>query len=140
VAGADRVLGGAGDNRRTHWRARARAPRPDRHITRGAEAIAAREQERDALRRQQATGDERARIAGLDPSRVAAKLTARLTEWDALLRRYPQQARQILKKLLAGRLVFDPFEDARGQGYVIRGQAASGRLITSGVRLGVPPG
>ena len=105
-----------------------------------AEAIAAREQERDVLRRQQAAGDERTRIAGLDPSRVAAELTARLADWDGLLRRHPQQARQILKKLLAGRLVFDPFEDARGQGYVIRGQAASGRLIASGVRLGVPPG
>ena len=30
-------------------------------------------------------------------------------------------------------------EDARGQGYVIRGQAVYGRLI-SGVRLVVPPG
>ena len=91
-----------------------------------AEAITAREQERDALRRAQATGAERSAPRRASIRHVAAELTARLADWDGLLRRHPQQARQILKKLLAGRLVFDPFEDDRGQGYVIRGQAVSG--------------
>jgi hypothetical protein len=104
-----------------------------------AEAITVREREREVLRRQQAAEEERVRLAGLDPAQVARELAVRLGEWDGLQRRHHGQARQILKKLLPGRLVFDPFADARGQGYVIRGQAVYGRLI-SGVRLVVPPG
>src|SRR5262249_18887421 len=65
-----------------------------------AEAITAREQERDMLRRQEAADAERERLSSLDPGRVAMELTTRLTEWDGLLHRHPQQARQILKKLV----------------------------------------
>ena len=53
--------------------------------------------------------------------------------------RQPIQARQILRKLLHGRLVFERFEDERGRGYKIRWQATYGRL-PSGVYSVVPPG
>jgi hypothetical protein len=63
----------------------------------------------------------------------------RLTDWQGLLERQPLQARQILKKLVEGRLIFDPFDDEAGIGYRIRGQATYGRLL-SGVISVVPPG
>jgi hypothetical protein len=66
-------------------------------------------------------------------------LSQRLADWQGLLERQPIQARQILKKLVEGRLVFDPFEDADGAGSRIRGQATYGRLL-SGVISVVPPG
>jgi hypothetical protein len=44
-----------------------------------------------------------------------------------------------MRKLLNGRLIFAPFEDERGRGYVIRGHATYGRLL-SGVYSVVPPG
>jgi len=51
---------------------------------------------------------------------VRADLAARLSDWGGLLRRQPVHARQILRKILAGKLVFDPFEG----GCVIRGKAS----------------
>ena len=44
-----------------------------------------------------------------------------MADWQGLLDREAVQARQILKKLVEGRLIFDPFEDADGVGYNIRG-------------------
>ena len=41
-------------------------------------------------------------LLGLDAARVAAELTARLTEWDGLLHRHPQQARQISRSSWPG--------------------------------------
>jgi len=49
------------------------------------------------------------------------------------------QVRRVLRKLLHRRLIFERFEDARGRGYTIRGQATNGRPL-SGVYSVVPPG
>ena len=75
----------------------------------------------------------------MDPLALREDLGARLDDWQGLLERQPIQARQILRKLLVGRLSFEPFEDAAGRGYHIRGQATYGRLL-SGVVSVVPPG
>lgn len=56
-----------------------------------------------------------------------------LADWQGLLQRQPIEARQILKKLVEGRLVFDPVEDGMAAGYRIGGQATRGRL-PAGVR------
>jgi hypothetical protein len=74
-------------------------------------------------------------VGSVDP----AELHRRLTDWQGLLERQPLQGRQILRKLLAGRLVFWPFDKAKGVGYEIRGQATYGRLL-SGVISVVPRG
>jgi site-specific DNA recombinase len=66
---------------------------------------------------------------------VRADLAARLTDWQGLLKRQPIHARQILRKLLEGKLLFAPFADARGRGYEIHGRAVYGRLLA-----GIIPG
>ena len=46
------------------------------------------------------------------------------------LHRHPVQARQILRKLRDGRLVFTPRQDTAGAFYEITGQATYGRLLS----------
>jgi site-specific DNA recombinase len=65
--------------------------------------------------------------AGADSLR--ADLETRLRDWTGLLRRQPVHARQIMRKLLDGKIQFHPFNDARGRGYDIRGKAVYGRLL-----------
>ena len=64
----------------------------------------------------------------------------RLAGWQGLLQRQPIQARQIRHRLVDGRIVFMPGEDAGG--YEIRGQATYGRLLAGivGSSSVVPPG
>ena len=96
------------------------------------DAIAARESRRTALQARLAHLDGLQRVATLDPETLAASVQARLTDWQGLLERHPAQARQILRKLLVGRLVFTPKTDAdrglvrvHGAGHLR--QAAGGR-------------
>jgi len=84
--------------------------------------------------------DGLARVGGqLDDDRLLSALRVRLADWQSLLDQEAIQARQILKKLVADRLTFEPIEDAQGVGYRIVGQATYGRLL-DGVISVVPPG
>ena len=104
------------------------------------EAMQARERERADQVAQIEHLDGLTRFtAGVDPRALRADLGARRADWQGLLERQPTQARQILRKLLHGRLIFEPFEDATSRGYIIRGQATYRRLL-SGVYSVVPPG
>ena len=58
-----------------------------------------------------------------------ADLRARLADWQGLLRRQPAQGRQILRKLLVGRLVFTPRVTATERYYEYSGDATLGRLL-----------
>jgi hypothetical protein len=71
---------------------------------------------------------------------IRGKLRARLTEWHGFLGRQPEIARQILRKLLVGRLVLTP--DATARTYTVQGRATYGRLLEGIIRVGglVPPG
>jgi hypothetical protein len=65
------------------------------------------------------------------------------TDWQGLLASEPAQARQLLRKLLVGRLVWTPQVDAAGAlVYDYAGEAAYGRLLAGvvGVKWVVPPG
>ena len=53
-------------------------------------------------------------------------------EWEALLAAEPVRARQIMTKLLAGRLVFEP-DPQRGI-YRFKGQGSYGRLLAGVVQ------
>jgi hypothetical protein len=77
-------------------------------------AIRSREAEQARARAHLAEIDAVARVPRLDPDRLAADLRRRLTDWQGLLGAQPVQARQALRKLLAGRLVFTPMKDADG--------------------------
>jgi hypothetical protein len=103
----------------------------------------------DALKdRERQRADALARLEHLDGLSRAPEwgngirntLRARLTEWHGFLGRQPEVARQILRKLLVGRLVLHPDENART--YTVQGRASYGRLLEGIIRVGglVPPG
>lgn len=62
----------------------------------------------------------------LDGGTLAAELRKRLEDWKGLLARQPVRARQILRKLLAGRITFEPTTD----GYRFTGHATYGKLLS----------
>jgi hypothetical protein len=47
-------------------------------------------------------------LSQLEVTRLEADLRDRLDDWRGLFQRHPREARQILRKLLLGRLVFTP--------------------------------
>ncbi len=75
------------------------------------QAVKDREAQRLQLHRQLAQLDGLTQVAQLELPRLQRDLHARLTDWQGLLGRQPVQARQMLAKLLDGRLVFTPTED-----------------------------
>ena len=98
------------------------------------QAVKDRERERARLHRALADLKTLERLAALDVADLQRRLERKLADWRGLLGRHPQQARQILAKVLAGRLVFTPrLEPASGsRAYEFTGE---GRLeaILSGV-------
>jgi hypothetical protein len=106
------------------------------------DAIRTRERERQEIQAQLEHVDGLSRVgAGEDTGALRRTLSGRLTDWQGLLERQPVQARQILRKLVPGRLEFMPGEDATGPFYTIRGQASYGRLLAGivGSTSVVPP-
>lgn len=97
-------------------------------------AMKEREARRTHLEAELAKLGSRADIAALDAARVSSNLRERLTDWQGLLQGQPVEARQILKRLLVGRLVFTPREDENGQYYESAGQGSISELL-SGVVL-----
>ena len=71
---------------------------------------------------------------------IRDKLRTRLADWQGLLGRQPEVARQILRKLLVERLVLKP--DATACTYTVQGRATYGRLLEGIVSVVgvVPPG
>ena len=58
-----------------------------------------------------------ANITSLDAKRLERMLLEKVSDVKALLGKHIPQARQMLRKLIEGRIVCKPFEDARGRGY-----------------------
>jgi hypothetical protein len=86
-------------------------------------AVNAREAQLETLRGELTALDQLTQVGRLD--RIQLERTARecLTDWQGLLAGQPVQARQMLRKLLEGRLVFTPMADGtavefRGTGVV----------------------
>jgi hypothetical protein len=79
--------------------------------------------------RERQRADTLARLEHLDglsraPERgdgIRDKLRARLTDWQGMLSRQPEIARQILRRLLVGRLVLTP--DTEAHTYAVQGRA-----------------
>lgn len=87
-------------------------------------------------------GLERAAVTW-DRTKFAESLRGSLEDWRGILEGNPVQARQILRKLLIGRLTLSPTVREDGRYYEIAGQVSYGRLLTGiiGVVQGlVPPG
>ena len=75
------------------------------------ESMKAREARQQTLRGELAALDQLTQIGRLDEAQLQRTARECLTDWQGLLAGQPVQARQMLKKLLEGRLVFTPTAD-----------------------------
>ncbi len=57
------------------------------------------------------------RLASMDATRLERNLCERIGDMKALLGRHVPQTRQLLRKIIDGRIVCTPFHDTRGRGY-----------------------
>ena len=82
--------------------------------------------------------DQLAALHGFDPVAVEHAIQEKLANWRDLLIRHVAQARQILHKVLDGRLTFTPDRGAGGAVYYFEGR---GRLepILSGALAAIVP-
>jgi site-specific DNA recombinase len=87
------------------------------------QAMRERERQRSALQRE-LNALERPRTPLPDVGQLQATLRARLGEWRPLLRAHVPQSRQMIRKLVRGRIVFTPNADTRGYRYAIPGSLA----------------
>ncbi len=76
-----------------------------------AAGIKARETRQQAVRAELTALTRLAGVGRVDRARLERTLRERLTDWQGLLEREPGPARQMLRKLLEGRLAFTPTED-----------------------------
>jgi hypothetical protein len=74
--------------------------------------VKAREAQQQTLRGELAALDQLAQVGRLDLAQLERTAREFLTDWQGLLAGQPVQARQMLKKLLEGRLVFTPTADS----------------------------
>ena len=102
------------------------------------EGIRARVQRRRALQEELAGLEGLRPVSARDLQDIQRDAEGRLTDWRGLLRRQVVQSRQILKKLLVGRIVFREREDGV---YELSGQASLGRVLAGIVctKAGVAP-
>ena len=107
------------------------------------DAIKVRERRRADLkaRLEHLEGLERA-AGSWNRTTFAESLRGALADWRGILEGNPVQARQILRKLLVGRLILSPTVREDGRYYEIAGKVSYGRLLTGiiGVQGLVPPG
>jgi site-specific DNA recombinase len=114
----------------------------DGELARYAEAIATagelssivaemkkREVRRTHLKAELAKLGTRDEVVSLNAARVSSNLRERLADWQGLLHRQTAEARQMLRRLLVGRLVFTPREDEKGRYYEFAGQGAISTLL-----------
>jgi hypothetical protein len=80
-----------------------------------------------------AVHDRATQVATLDARRVERDLRAKLGEWTALLRRQTPQARQVLKKLLAGPILFIPLRGDNARYYEFKATIALDRMLSGTV-------
>jgi chromosome segregation ATPase len=84
-------------------------------------AMKERERRRETLQRELADL-EAPRAAARSGRRLAENLTTKLGEWRGLQRAYAPQARQMLRKLIEGRIVFTPKTETRSYAFVATGR------------------
>jgi hypothetical protein len=87
---------------------------------------AIRDQERghQTLRAELASRD-RPRVVPLSVGHLKELLCAKAEEWQILLRKHAQTARQIVRKLIDGRIVFTPDREARRYTFLATGTVAN---------------
>lgn len=66
----------------------------------------------------------------IDHEQIEAELRGALADWRGALRRHIPQARQMLRKVLVGKLVMQPVRVGRKGAFDFTGMASLGKLIT----------
>ncbi len=94
-----------------------------------------REERRGQLQEQLTTLEGAGEGVPITLAEVEGKLRGFLADWRGLLTKHVAQARQILRKLIDGRLVFTPKTEAGGQVYEFKGQGNLGRLLEGAALL-----
>ena len=69
-------------------------------------------------------------VPQVDEAQLESSLRETLEDWRGALRRHVPQARQILRKLLVGKLAMTPVREGRKGAFDFRGEASRGRLLT----------
>src|SRR5262245_2344332 len=94
------------------------------------DGIQSRERRRRVLQTELAGLEGLRAVGARDVQDIQRDVELRLADWRGLLRRQVAQSRQILKKLLVGRIVFRRREDGV---YEFSGQASLGRILSGAV-------
>jgi site-specific DNA recombinase len=104
-------------------------------------AIELRERQRNELRDAVAQVDFQTTVQALDIEALRPNITALLADWRGLAAKHVQATRQLLRKLLVGRLTFRPNDDGRVICFSGEGTLAPiiGRLEIRGVQGLVAP-
>ena len=97
------------------------------------QAMKEREEHRDILMRELATADQVSKIGQVQWAAVERQLQEKLKDWKGLLQRHAPQARQMLKKLLCGPIVFTPHREGKSRHYTFRAQLNLDRLLSGTV-------
>jgi hypothetical protein len=94
-------------------------------------AISERERTRTRLRRERDMLRETSKAAPIDQAEIRAKLMARLAEWKNLLRKETLWTRQIITKLLDGKITLTPTRDESGKpAYEMRAKLSLGGFFS----------
>lgn len=92
------------------------------------------EARRKALLEELGQLDGLAHVASLDAARLAKDLHSRLEDLPALFARHVPQARQMLRKLLDGHILCEPFTEGEKRGYRFTATGTFDRIL-SGVKV-----
>src|SRR5262249_27477304 len=94
-------------------------------------AVKEREAQRAQCEQQLAALDSTRRLSRIDRARLDRQVRETLTDWQGLLTKHTVPAREILRTVLAGRLIFTPAPAELA--YSFSGEASIGRLLAGAV-------
>lgn len=96
------------------------------------DALLAAVQQREARRQELDVELETLQMkrAAFDQAKLRQKIESRLKEWRGLLRKNPAQGQMILRKLIVGRIRFEPKADRRGRYYAFRATGTVEKLLS----------
>src|SRR5262249_22938704 len=77
-------------------------------------------------------------VTSLDTARLKRDLRERLQDVRGLLGRHPTQARQMLRKLLVGKIAMEPVVEPDRMGYRLTGRLSYGRILQDEVLQDLP--
>ncbi|HWT79989.1 MAG TPA: hypothetical protein VN648_14480, partial [Candidatus Methylomirabilis sp.] len=96
-------------------------------------ALKAEEERKKVLVQELAGLDDMTKVASLDAARLQRQLATHAADVRGLLYKHVPQARQMLRKVLVGRLDLTPIEQDGRKGYRFEGNCSYGKLLAGEV-------